>query len=374
MHVRPIDVDDRRDINRFVRLPFDLYRSEPLWVPPLRRELVQMLDPSAGHPYYAHSTAAFFLAEEEGRPCGRIAVMDNHNFNRHHDARTAFFGLFESVDDQATAAALFGAAADWARARGLDRLIGPRALLPSDSGSVLVEGFQHRPALNVPYNFAYYDRLLTACGFVKEHDSLSGFYRVDHVIPERLLRLAERVKDRRGFRVLHFTDTTAMRPWIPAVGRVYSEAFQANHLFWPPTPAEMDKIANSLLSIADPRLIKLVARGDELVGFIFAYHDLADGLRRARGRLWPLGWLHLLRERRRTEWVDINGVGVAPAFQGLGANLMMYVELAHTIRQFPQFRYGEVILIAEDNLNSRGDQEALGVTWTKRHRTYERAL
>jgi hypothetical protein len=110
-----------------------------------------------------------------------------------------------------------------------------------------------------------------------------------------------------------------------------------------------------------------------VIGFIFAYPDISAGLQRARGRLWPLGWLHILIERKRTNWVNLNGVGVLPAYQGIGASILMYAELARAIKGFG-FEHADFVQVGEDNLKSRADVEALGVRWYKRHRNYKRSL
>ena len=136
---------------------------------------------------------------------------------------------------------------------------------------------------------------------------------------------------------------------------------------------EMAWVADELLTIADPRLVKLVMRGEDVIGFLFTYHDVSEGLQKAKGQLWPLGWLHLLMARRRTKWANVNGLGIIPEYQGLGANTVLYTELAKTIKAFG-FEHIETVLIGEENYRSFSDNEALGVTWYKRHRLYKRRL
>jgi hypothetical protein len=156
-----LDPSDRRDVNRYVELPFRLYRENPLWVPPFVDEVRTQLD-SNRHPFYQHSTAAFFLALEGNKVVGRIAVMDNARYNQHHQdkERTAFFYHFDCVEDLAVSRALFDAAFDWAHGRGLELMWGPKGFLVIDGQGVLVKGFEHRPALGIPYNYPYYGRLL----------------------------------------------------------------------------------------------------------------------------------------------------------------------------------------------------------------------
>lgn len=372
MQVRQLDTERRGDVEQFIRFPFQLYQSCPQWVPPLLAQERAVLD-RGQHPFYRHSTADFFVAEQDGQTLGRIAVLHNRNYNAYHQARAAFFGYFEVVNDPAVARALFAATFDWARDRGLGEIMGPKGLLGVDAGGVLVEGHTHRPAMGVPYNYPYYDALITACGFEKNYDHLSGLLSRGHQLPERFYRIADWVRKRHGFWVKTFHSKGEMRRWAHHIGPIYREAFSQWPAYYPPTDAEIATVADRLISTADPRMIKLVMKDDEVIGFLLAYHDLSAGLQKARGRLWPLGWYYLLRARRRTKWANLNGVGVLPQYQGLGANAILYTEIAKTLVEF-DFDHAEVVQVGEDNFKSRSDQEAVGVTWYKRHRNYRRGL
>lgn len=372
MQIRMLSTANRRDVEQFVGFPFELYRDCPQWVPPLVSDAKRNLNRSK-HPFYRHSAADFFLAESDGRTLGRIAVMENRRHNAHRQARSAFFGFFHTVEDVGVARALFSAALDWARARGLEEMIGPKTLIGTDAGGVLVEGFEHRPALTIPYNAAYYDALVKDSGFEKHAEHLSGYFRGDHPVPERFRRIGERVSARRGFWIKHFRSKGEMRQWAPKVMRVHRESFAQADTFFPPTEEELSLIADSLISIADPRLIKLVMKGDDVAGFAFAYPDASAGLQRARGRLWPWGWVHILRDRKRTTWVNANGIGVLPEYQGLGASLLLYLAIAGAIVELG-YGHVDVVQIEENNTRSRSALEVLGVKWHKRHRGYRRVL
>jgi hypothetical protein len=372
MQTVKLDTSRARDVRRFVRFPFDLYRGCPQWVPPMVADAKDQLNPRK-HPFYAHGEADFFLVEQRGKTLGRIAALHNRRYNQFTGGSEAFFGLFEAVDDTAVSRALFDAAFVWARERDLATIRGPRAMTGVEAGGVLVEGFEHRPALTMPYNYSYYDRLVTDAGLVKETDHLSGYFRNDHPVPERFYRLAERVMARQGYWIKEFESKDEMRAWVPRVRAVYRQAFEGNHSFYPPTDAEMDAMADMIIGVTRPGLIKLVLKGDEMIGFTFAYPDITAGLQRARGRLWPLGWWHLLRERKRTRWVNCNGVGVLPEYQGLGPAIVLYAEIDKTLRAMG-YEHADVAMVDEKNFNSFSAMEAMNVDWYKRHRSYWRAL
>lgn len=376
MHLQQLDSlrgrDARRFANRFVRLPFQLYGDCPQWVPPLVSDVKRSLDREK-HPFYRHSAAEFYLVERDGQDVGRLAVMQHRAYNEYRGTAEAFFGLFECVDDVQVSRLLFDAAFGWARERGLEAIIGPRHLGSAEPAGILVRGFEHRPAMGMAYNYPYYDALLVDSGFEKVSDSLSGYLSGDHELPERFYRLADKVKERRGWWVKAFSSKDEMRQWIPRVARVFRESFLEFEDFVPPTDDEVAAFAGTLLTIAHPSLIKLVMQGDEVIGFLFAYHDITEALQRAGGRLLPFGWLHLLLGRRRTEWVNINGAGVLPAYQGRGASILLYTEMARTIQSF-SFRHADVVAVGEDNIKSRSDMESIGVKWYKAHRSYRRAV
>lgn len=376
MHVRQLDLSNQKDTAAFIDLPFHLYRAYPLWMPRMRSEMQMVLNPSE-HPFYRFGEAAYFLAERDGHPVGRIAALNNHRYNEHNQSRTGFFYYFECAEDWEAAEGLFAEAFAWLERQGLEEVIGPKGLLQGDSAGLLIEGFDHRPAMGVAYNPPYYGKMLEAMGFEKVTDFHSGYMPGDYRLPARIRRIATRVKERQGYRVKRFANAEELRSWVPRVRQVYNrsfdESFQGPLGFAPMTDEEIELIADRLLALARPELIKLVLQGEELVGFLFTYPNIGPGMRRARGRLWPFGWLHLLWERWRTRWLDINGIGVLPAHQGRGANAVLYAELEETVRP-ARFAHADIVQIREENIKSMGDAKALGVNWYKRHRIYRRAL
>ena len=372
MRLRALDTKQRPQVERFVRFPFELYADCPQWVPPLLSEARKPLMRDQ-HPFYAHSDAAFFLVESGQDVLGRIAVLEHQRFNRIRGKKLAFFYLFDCIEDTQASGMLFDAAFSWARDRGLKGIIGPKGFLQADSQGLLVEGFEHRPAVNIAYNYAYYDALAKAAGLCKETDYYSGLITRNEGLPQRFLDVADRVLERRNFRVKSFESKDEMRAWMPRIGHIYNTAFMEHWEFCPVTEQELEVIADRLLAIARPELIKLVLKDDKVAGFVFAFPDISDGLQKARGRLFPFGWWHIMRAFRTTKHIDFNGVGVLPAFQGSGANAVLYAELTRTLLQ-GEYTTGEAVQVEERNVKSLGDMKALGINWHKVHRIYRGLL
>ena len=366
--LRQLDTTNKQDVEQFVTFPFALYRDCDQWVPPLLSDFRDNLNRDK-HPFYAHSDADFFVVEENGCTVGRIAAIENKNYNKFRNTQTAFFGYFDAVDDVIVTGTLLTAVCQWAKARNLTKILGPRGVNGLD-GSVLIEGFDHKPALTISYNFPYYDQLLMANGLQKRTDYLSGYLPGSYQLPDRIHDLAEKVKVRRNYWIKSFASRKELENWIPRILTVHQKAFRQTGSYYPPTSAEIDRTINSIKLIADPSLIKLVMKRKEIIGFIFAYHDVSDGLKKAGGRLFPLGWAHLLRSKQKTKWANINGIGLLPEYQGLGGNTVLYTALENTIHQ-SQFDHVEIVLVDEANLKSFADMEQVGVRWYKRHRQYQ---
>jgi len=366
MEIKQVEFANARATKRFFDFPFRLYRNTPQWVPPMASDRKSLF---GGHPFFEHSLADYFIAEQHGEVLGRIGVMHNRHHNAYRNCKTAFFGFFDCIEDMEVSRRLFAAACEWARARGLEEIIGPRGLMGSDGGGILVDGFEQRAALNENYNLPYYDGFVQDSGFVKDRDHLSGYLPGDYVLPERFFRIAERVRQERGFTIQSFQSAVEVRAWVPQVIAVHAKAFTSNHEYFPPSEAEVKTVVGSLLMVADPRLLKLVLREGEVVGFIISYHDIAPALQKSKGKIWPTGWWHILQERKRAEWVNVNGIGLLPEYRGLGANTLLYSELQKTVHEFG-FKHIEVIQVDEYNFKSKSDMEAIGVQWYKRHRSY----
>jgi len=370
MQVRKLEKNSKADTNTFESLPFLLYEGDLFWVPPFPGEIEKVMQPDK-HPFYTHSEADFFVVEDKARVLGRIAVLHNHMFCEFHNVKTGFFYYFDAVNDPEVARMLFLTAEDWCRERNLDTLIGPKGFSRSSGNGLLVEGFDQLPAVGIPYNAPYYQTLIEANGFEKSHDHLSG-YLERHPNPKIHL-IAEKVLARGNFRIKHFYDTDEIIRWIPRIDEVQQKAFASNPNYYPTTSAEFEQLARNILAIADPKYLKAIMREDYVAGFLIAYPNINHALQKAKGKLFPLGWLYLLQEKNNPVILDINGVGLLPEYQGLGGNALLYSELDNVIHS-TRIKKAEIVQVDERNLRSKSDMENMGVSFSKIHRTYYKKL
>ena len=373
MDILQLDINNKKHVDDFLRLPFSIYREIPQWVPPLQMDERLRLNPKR-FPFYRHSHASFFLAIEGTRPIGRLAVLDNSHYNEFNKTKTAFFYLFECERNLEAVTALFNSAFDWARARGLDKIVGPKGFTPLDGFGLLVKGFEYRPAFGLPYNPAYYVDLVEGQGFVKDAESVSGYLRTDIQFPPRIHALAERLAQRRGLRILRCHTRKDLRQLVTHLKDLYNNSLAGTEGTAPLTDEEVDTMANQLIWLADPKLVKLVMSGDKAVGFLLAYPDVSAALQKTRGRLFPFGWLTLLLELRRTQWININGAGLLPEYRGSGGTAILYSEMFKSVSENPRYKDAEVVQIGVENEKMQREMENFGIDFYKMHRTYIKEL
>ncbi len=372
MQIRQLNTENPHDVRQFVDFQFDLYANCDKWSPPLVSSVKTMMN-RRKHPFYQHSDAAFFVAEAGDVTLARVAVLDHCRYNAHSGRNAAFFCCFDAVDNVEAVRQLFESAACWAAGRGRSVLLGTKGMMRTDAPGILVEGFEHEAALSMPYNYDYYSRLLESVGFEKEIDYLSGYLMQEQQIPERIVALAEKIKERRGFWVKSFSSKKELRAWIPRIQKVNNEAFSQVWGYYPIDAAEVQLIGQQLLTIANPRLLKVVMKDDDIAGFAFIFPDVSAALREVRGRLWPFGWIKVLWAIQTTRRMSGNGVGLLPQYQGFGATALLYVELEKTLRSVNTV-HCDVAQVMESNLKSMDDLNMLKVNWYKRHRVYRRVV
>jgi GNAT superfamily N-acetyltransferase len=374
--IEQVDLKDHAQVNRFIQLSFNLYANHPQWVPPFISDIKNMMNKEK-HPFYEHSDADFFIALQDGKPVGRIAALENRPFNKYHGHKDAEFYLFESIDSQEVADALFNRVFEWARARGLNRAVGPKGFGPLDGYGIQVEGFEHRQMMNMMnYNYPYYCKLAEAAGFTKLVDFVSCYTKTDEFkLPEKAERAVNIVRKRGTFEVVKFKNKRHLVSWAKPLGIAYNKSFVNNIEYYPLTEREVKFVVDNVLTIADHRLVKLILHKEEVVGFSLPFPDVSAAMQRGKGKLNPITIADLLLELKRTKWIDFNGIGILPEFQGLGGNALMYAEVIDTLHHDAfHFEHGELTQMAETASQIRRDLITLGVTPYKNHRVYQRDL
>jgi hypothetical protein len=373
--VEKVDTSNKRQVKRFVEFPYKHYAKCPQWVPPLFIDAYLFLNRKK-HPFFEHSDVDFFIAVRDGVDVGRIGAIENKPFNQYHHTKEVDFYFFECENNIQTARALFDTVFDWARARGLDKVVGPKGMGPLDGYGILIEGFDVRQMMTMTnYNYDYYRTLVETLGFEKEVDFVSCYLpAANFQIPERVERIAARVLERGGLAVKRFKNKGELLQWVQRIGLAYNKAFVKNWEYYPFTPREIKFVVDNIVTVADHRLIKIITHGEEVVGFLFAFPDVSAAFQRAKGNLLPFGLPDMLLEMRRTNKVSGNGMGILPEFQGHGGNALLYSEMGHTLFDFKQFTDVEMTQVAETTQQMRADLKNLNGVEYKNHRVFRKHL
>ncbi len=373
--IEKIDTSNKQQARKFVQFYYDLYKDCPQFVPPLFNDAYLPLNRKK-HPFFEHSDADFFIAVRDGKVVGRICAADNRPFNAYHKTQKAHFYAFDTINDLEVAKALFDAAFDWSRARGLDTMIGPKGLSPFDGYGIQIEGFQHRQMMTMMnYNYDYYPRLMEALGFEKEVDFVSCYLPAEAFrIPERVERIAEHVMERGNLWVKKFKSKQELIKWAPRIGETYNKTFIHNWEYYPFSQGDIKYAVDNVFLVADHRLIKIIMHGDDIVGFLFAFPDVSAAFQRAKGHLNPISLIDLLLEMKRTKTISGNGMGVLPEFQGTGGNALLYYEMGKTVLGFNQFEHVEMTQVAETTRQMRADLKNLNGVEYKNHRVYRKSF
>ena len=371
--IQKIDLSNARQVQIFLRLPYSIYRNIPQWVPPLQMDAARMLD-THKNSFYAHSTAAYFLAfDQETRPVARLACLNNSRYNEYNHEATAFFYLFESFNQPEASTYLFEAAFAWARDQGLSKIIGPKGFSALDGLGLLSDGFEHRPALGIPYNPDWYPDLVEQAGFTMTTEILSGFVEQGFFMDSKIDLISKRVQERRGLQIAEFRKRSDLRKLQTQLRELYNNAIQGTNGNYPISEQEAKGMADQLIRFADPKLIKIVMKDDRPVGFLFAYPDISEALQRTKGQLFPFGWLDILISLRTTKVININGAGMIEEYRGSGGTAILFSELRKSC-QNTHYTLAEIVQVGADNQRMLKELSSLGITFHKKHRMYSRLI
>jgi GNAT superfamily N-acetyltransferase len=360
--------------DEFIKFPWQIYKDDPAWVPPLIIERQAFLDRDK-HPFYRHGDAVLFLARRNGEIVGRIMASDDPNYNALHKTNVGCFGLFDAIDDVDVAGALFNAAANWLRDRGRTEIIGPIDYSTNYVCGLLIDGFEHPPTLLTAHNPPYYARLIEACGFEKEKDWYAWWFVPAPAPLERLGRIAK-ARGRKHSAKIRPIDLRHLTDDSRRLSAVFNEAWKNNWGFVPFTDAEAEHMAKEMRPVIDPRMTLIAEIDNAPVAFVICVPDINVALHRLNGRLTrfglPIPLLQLLYYRLKIRTVRFVALGVVENCRraGIAEMLVLQVMEEGARRGFS----GELSMTLEDNVLVNRFIEALGASKYKTYRIYRRPI
>jgi GNAT superfamily N-acetyltransferase len=368
-------VQGRRELTKFIKLPFRLHEGTP-WVPPLIFERRQFLNKEK-NPHFNHAEAEYFLAWRDGQPVGRITAQVDRRWDEFQGGRDGQFGFIEAEDDPEVFEALLGTAEDWVGQRGRERLIGPMDFTTNDECGLLIEGYERDPMILEPWHPPYYRERLEALGYGKSMDLLMWWLSLGELkqgdrFHDTIHAVAEKVDSEHGITVRNMNK----RDLEAEIGRfmeVYNSAWEKNWGFVPVTEEEVRFQAQNLKQILDERWTFVAERDGETLGAALTLPDINQVTKKMNGRLLPFGWLRFLLGKGNVDRVRVFALGVKPEYQHTGVAAALYVEHFDTANRVPQ-KWGEMGWILETNRNMNRAMEAMGGRIVRRFRVYERVL
>ncbi|MCP5052464.1 MAG: hypothetical protein GY940_35175 [bacterium] len=375
MSVEIKEVKNKKDLKRFVKVPYPIYKDNEYWFPQLDMDEMEIFNPKK-NPAYDVSESRQFIAYKNGKAVGRIAGILSHVANEKYDTKNLRFGWFDTIEDPEVSNALFGAVENWGKELGMETMTGPHGFCDLDQEGMLVEGFDQMPTIAVYYNHPYYVELTEKYGFGKEIDYIEfrSIAPIEEGIPPKLLRLGERIKERSNVRVLKFKSKKEAISRADDLFEVLDEAFEEIYGAVPLSEKQVKYYIKKYISFVDKDLLQLAVNEDnEAVGFIIAMPSLSKAYKKANGKLFPFGLIHLLRALKNYEVLDFYLAGIKKKYQGQGVDLLMVLELVQAAIN-KGVRYAESNPELETNTKIHGQWKYFNPTQHKRRRIFKKNI
>jgi GNAT superfamily N-acetyltransferase len=359
----------------FIHFQYEIYKNDPHFVPPLLMERNDFLNPKK-NPWFEFGRAQLFLARRHGKIVGRISASEDPRYNEFHGVKIGWFGLFECIDDVQVAKALLDTAEKWVRERGMTEMMGPASFSSNAEWSTLIDGFNSQPVLLTAYNPSYYPKLFDAYGLSKAKDLWAWEIDIQKPVPEKVARIAEKVRQREGLVVRQAN----MKDWTKEVQRIkdiYNAAWEKNWGFVPMTDKEFDHLAKDLKQILTPELSLIAEVNGEAVAFAITLPDANHAIKAANGRLTtfglPIGLAKLLLASRKIKSGRLAILGIKPGFRKRGIDSVLFKDTFENARKLGWLG-GEISWTLEDNDLVNRAIEIFGCKKYKTYRVYKKDL
>lgn len=371
-------VQDSAELMSFISFPWEVYKNDAYWVPPLVSERKEFLDKEHS-PFFEHAEGDFFIARRGETIVGTIAAFTNELFNQFQERNVGFFGFFEVLDDPEAANALLSTAVEWCKSAGHESVIGPAQYSTNDELGLLIDGYNDRPRILMTYNPPRYQAYIESFGFEKAMDLWAYSIDLEYFeknMPEKLVRVVEKIRKRKNF----YIRTINMKRFdeeVEKVKAIYNKSWERNWGFVPFTDLEIDRLAASLKPLLDPHVVFFVELEGKAIGFGLSLPDLNQPLHLAyptpKGiealTMAKLAW-HW-KVRGKVDWLRVFALGVLPEYRGTGVDALMYIETARAALR-RGYKWAEMSWILENNEMMNRSIQMMGGEIYKTYRMYEK--
>lgn len=371
-----LPVTSRRLKKKFIQFPYDLYKDDPLWVPPLKAERSDVLNEKK-NPFFQNASCQLYIAMKGDNVVGRISAHINHLHNERYNEKTGFFGFFDCVNDADVAKALFHTAETWIETHGMNKVLGPMSFSTNEEVGILIEGFDTKPFIFMPHNYPYYDELIKACGYTKAKDLIAWAYDATRPVPEPAQQIADCVKEYPGL-VVREVNMKNIEHDIHIIADIFNSAWSKNWGFVPWTEAELKKMAKDLKLILDPRFALIAEVNGQPAAISIALPNLNDIIFDLKGDLFPFGIFKLIYRLKthKIKSARLCLLGIKKEFRNdilAGLSVYLYTEMHR--RALPLgFKHNELSWTLEDNGKINMGIQMMGGVAYKKMRVFEKGL
>ncbi len=321
MGIEVREVKNKRDLKRFVMFPFELYRNSRYWIPPMIKDEKATFDPIS-NPAYEHCQSKLWLAFDGDKVVGRIAGIIHSQEAK--EEQLGRFGWIDFIDDHAVSKQLISTVEEWIKSQNLAGIHGPLGFTDMDFEGTLVEGFNEMGTIATIYNYEYYPSHFEQLGYKKAVDWIEMEGLVPDEVPYRLMRKADLIKARFGFKSLKFKKTKDLLPYGKGIFNVLNETYKNLHGFYPLTEKQIRRYISQYLSFLKPEFASVIlSKEDEVVGFGISMPSFSRAFQKAGGRLFPFGFIYLLRALKKNDTADLYLMGALPKYQKFGIPVLI---------------------------------------------------
>ncbi len=345
--IRVSPVKNRSDMKRFINLPWEIYRDDPNWIPPLKRDVRRLLNVRK-HPFWDFSRQTLFLARRGTKVVGRIAGIIDGNYNFQFDEKMGTWGFFECMDDMDAALALFSSLSHWAQEKGMNALRGPVNPSLNYEAGTLVHNFTYPPTLLMTYNPPYYGKLIEAAGFKKEKDLLSFWVDRNLKVPEWVTPLVALVRKKKDIRIRR-GNPRSFKSELALIWELYNDCWSKNWGHVPPSEKEAAEMGRNLKWIIDPDLVFFMYYKDEPVGVGFALPDWNSVLKRLNGGISPWKLINIVKYKNEIRGLRGFMLGVKEEYRQLGFPMAAFDYMYRLLRKHKRYQYMELGWTLQDN-------------------------
>jgi GNAT superfamily N-acetyltransferase len=327
MEIEIRKVVTRRDLKKFIDFQYRLYKGNKYWCPQVRMDELKVLDPKKNLAF-EYCEAEYWLAYRNGKIVGRVAGIINPRANKRWNEELVRFGWIDFIDDPEVSRKLIATVEEWGRSKEMVGIHGPLGFTDMDNEGMLIDGFEEMAVLTSIYNYPYYPKHMEAMGFVKAADWVQHEFPVPDQIPEKVTRMAELVMDRYNIRPLAAKKPKDLLPYARKMFTMLNEAFDVLYGFAALTEAQMDAYTKQYFGFIRPEFVSiLIDPNDDVVGFGISMPNLTKALQKCNGRLFPFGFIHMLKAIRKNDIVDMYLIGVRPDYHGKGVLALVFHQL-----------------------------------------------